>query len=216
MKNFYKADFHTHSILSEDGGISEKDYEDILEKQIIDYIAITDHNQIDFAIKMNKKLGEKIIVGEEISAREGHVIGLFLKKIIEPYLGIAKTIELIKEQGGFVYIPHPFDVFRNGVGKVNLDLVINNIDIIESFNSKVIIPSFNTKAKNYAFQNNILEATGSDSHSKSALGRTFTQFPGKITKKNILSLLKEASFSKKYSLLNYLDPNVNRLKKIIK
>jgi len=216
MKNLYKFDFHTHSILSEDGGISEKYYEDVLNTGILDFIAITDHNKIDFAIKMNKKLGDKIIVGEEISTKEGHVIGLFLKKIIKPYLDIAKTVKLIKNQEGLVYIPHPFDIFRNGIGEKNLDLVKKDIDIIESFNSKVIVPNFNTKANNYAQKNEILQAVGSDAHSKSVLGRAFTGVSEKITKINLLYLLKNASFSKKYSLLNYLDPKINKLKKIIK
>ena len=45
--NKYKLDLHIHSILSSDGGIDKKDLEYIFENKILDYTAITDHNEIE-------------------------------------------------------------------------------------------------------------------------------------------------------------------------
>ncbi|MDA1317355.1 MAG: hypothetical protein O3B87_05045, partial [bacterium] len=102
----YKIDLHTHSVLSHDGGISELEYKSVLDAHILDFVAITDHNQIEFALQMHEQFPEKIIVGEEIKTNEGDIIGLFLTKLISPGLSSKKTVELIKDQDGLVYIPH--------------------------------------------------------------------------------------------------------------
>ncbi len=74
------VDLHTHSVASPDGGITLKQYRHILEIGILDCIAITDHNQIDFATHARQKLGERIIIGEEIMTTLGEIIGLFLEQ----------------------------------------------------------------------------------------------------------------------------------------
>ena len=62
----YRVDLHTHSKLSPDGSIEEKDYKKVLQTSSLDAIAITDHNTIEYAIYCQRILGKKIIVGEEI------------------------------------------------------------------------------------------------------------------------------------------------------
>ena len=108
----YKIDLHTHSIISYDGGITEKQYRKILEMGILDYVAITDHNETRFAGIMQKKFGDKIIIGEEIKTKEGEIIGLFLKKTIASGQSTEETAAAIHLQGGLVYIPHPFETRR--------------------------------------------------------------------------------------------------------
>ncbi len=78
-----KTDLHTHSAASPDGSITVNQYKETLAKQTLDCIAITDHNRIDFALSLQQVLGpEKIIVGEEISTKQGDIIGLFLTKLV--------------------------------------------------------------------------------------------------------------------------------------
>src|SRR5258706_6823038 len=114
-----KIDLHTHSIFSPDGGITEKEYEEIISKKILDVIAITDHNRIGFAQKMQKKLGKSIIVGEEIWTSDGELIGLFLTKEIKPHLSLRETLKAIHDQDAIAYVPHPLDIFRKGIGESN-------------------------------------------------------------------------------------------------
>lgn len=74
----YKIDLHTHSILSHDGGIKTQEYEKVISELKLDFVAITDHNKIAFAKEMQDRLGERIIIGEEIMTSEGEIIDLFL------------------------------------------------------------------------------------------------------------------------------------------
>src|SRR6266576_5491693 len=104
----YKIDLHTHSIISQDGGITASQYEKILQAGVLDCIAITDHNETSFARIMHKKLGDRIIIGEEISTPEGEIIGLFLTETIPGGIRLDEAIASIKHQGGLVYLPHPF------------------------------------------------------------------------------------------------------------
>ncbi len=56
---------------------------------------------------MAEKLGDRIIVGEEIMTTSGEIIGLYLKEKIPAGLSTIRDDKEIKEQGGLVYIPHP-------------------------------------------------------------------------------------------------------------
>src|SRR6266702_4633076 len=115
MMNKYKVDLHSHSIISYDGGIAPREYERLLNTNVLDVIAITDHNEISLAQMLHKQLGEKIIVGEEIGTADGEIIGLFLQEKIAPGGTALETVAQIVLQGGLIYIPHPFEVFRKGL-----------------------------------------------------------------------------------------------------
>ncbi len=198
----YKIDFHTHSILSQDGGISENDYKKALVEKKLDYIAITDHNEIDYALLCQKNLGENIIVGEEITTSSGEIIGLFLTKRVPPNLTLQETIKQIKKQHGIVYIPHAFDTHRFGIGEKNLRVIQQDIDIIETFNGRMTIASANIEAENFAQENSITSACASDAHSANGLGYTYTI----VGEKNL-------SYNKKYlSSLAYCAPMYNRIR----
>ena len=61
-----KIDLHTHSYASKDGGISEDQYISVIDNGVLDYIAITDHDTIEAALKLKKILGSHIIVGQPL------------------------------------------------------------------------------------------------------------------------------------------------------
>ena len=213
----YKIDFHTHSIMSYDGSITEKEYEEMFTSKKLDYIAITDHNRIDFAQKMHKKLADRIIVGEEILTYDGEIIGLFLTKKIEARLPIAETIKQIHKQGGLVYIPHPYDTLRNGIGHNCLVENYKNIDIIEGFNGRMIFRWQNKTGREFAKEYKIPIATGSDAHSIKGLGKSYTLLGEKITKKNLLQLLDTANYRFVYQQwYAYIYPFLNKVKKKVR
>lgn len=215
-RNYYKIDLHTHSTLSHDGGLDEEDYRKILNRKILDFIAITDHNEIDFAINLNKKLGEKIIIGEEISTAEGHLIGLFLNKKIQKGLSLESTILEIQRQGGIVYLPHPFDYRRSGVKYDNAEKYLAQIDIIEVFNSRTISLGINSAAAEFAAINNKPKASGTDSHSFFEVGRSYSIISDTPNKENIVKLIEDSSLVKRYVRpWNFFSPKLNKLKKFI-
>ncbi len=210
-----KIDFHTHSTLSYDGGISEDEYSYILSSGILDQIAITDHNEIDFAIYMHNKYGNKYIVGEEVMSDQGEIIGLFLNKKIKPQLSPKQTVDLIHDQGGIVLIPHPFDIYRHGLGHQELLSILEDIDVIEGFNSRSIL-SGNKDAYKFAQKYNLPIVANSDAHSYKACGYTYNIFD-KVS--SVHSVLEQSHSSdcvkQKANLMCFLSPTINKVKKLL-
>ncbi len=212
-----KIDLHNHSIKSPDSNITERQYKLALKNSILDCIAITDHNEIEFAQNMNKKLGDSIIVGEEIATKQGEIIGLFLSKLIEPNLAIDTTIKKIKSQGGLVYVPHPFETVRSGISRETLYKIVEKVDIIESSNGRAVFQNYGAEAEVIAKNSNIPHAASSDAHRAGALGKTFTFIESTPkSPKELLLMLDEAKLVyKRPSLFDVIAPKSNRLKKTL-
>lgn len=217
-KTTYKIDLHTHSIQSKDGGISLKEYQQTLDSGKLDYIAITDHNEIDNTLKIHKKIGEQIIPGEEIKTKQGEVIGLFLKRRIKPGQQFAKTLDLIHQQGGITYLPHPFDTRRSGANFETIRKNLDKIDIIERFNSRIITPGVYKKIEHF-FENEGKAkpyAAGSDAHSVWELGNTYTIIEDKLTRDNIEQQLETPSMrNKTVTPIGFAAPAWNKIQKWI-
>lgn len=209
-----KLDLHTHSILSQDGAITQKQYTELLNASLLDVVAITDHNDIRFAQELQQQLGEKIIVGEEIRSKEGEVIGLFLTKRIAPYLSLKETVAAIHRQKGLVYIPHPFETLRLGVAKDLLAQVIHEIDIIETFNARSLQRQKGKLAEHFAYSHHIVQTASSDAHCRYGLTTSYAILTEVPTAKTLVSLLSESTLvTKPAPLWTYLCPAINRLKK---
>lgn len=209
----YKIDLHTHSIISHDGGITAEQYQSLLGKNILDCIAITDHNETSFAKLMQKKMGDRIIVGEEITTTEGEVIGLFLTKTIPAGLSVQKTVAAIKEQGGLVYIPHPFETLRKGLQREALEKIIGSIDIVEVFNARGRWRGKSSDAEKFASASDCAKAASSDAHGWYGIGSSFSVVAKVPEQQSLKKVLQNASLQKRYApLWTYLYPAMNKVK----
>lgn len=170
----FKVDLHTHSSASPDGGITAEQYAKVLSTGLLDVIAITDHNQIDFAVELRTNLGDRIIVGEEIMTTSGEIIGLNLKKRVTPRLSPLETVKQIKDQGGLVYIPHPFETVRKGLPEHVLEELLDYIDLIEAVNGRAFFQNRSSKSAIFAKLNHIRVCASSDAHGLYGLGKTYT------------------------------------------
>jgi hypothetical protein len=111
---------------------------DVAKKNGIDAIAITDHNVTSAFSKIGdyaKKNNVTLIRGVEIDTDSGHIIGLGvdldIEKKIKKFMTLNETCDLIKNFGGNIYIPHPFDMRYKGIGTK-----VKKIDgMVEVFNS---------------------------------------------------------------------------------
>lgn len=212
----YKIDLHTHSVASPDGGITAAQYEKILHDGVLDCIAITDHNSIDFAMHMHLTLGEHIIVGEEIMTDAGEIVGLFLHRPIAPGLSPLETIQQIKEQDGLVYIPHPFETLRKGLHPHTLDEIAEHVDIVEVYNGRAFTQNRSAQAAVWTKLNHITGAASSDAHGARGLGQTYTRLSAVPTRKTMLQLLGEGTpIVAKPSVRGLLYPKYHRLRKKI-
>jgi predicted metal-dependent phosphoesterase TrpH len=213
----FRLDLHTHSIVSHDGGITDRQYSRILRKRKLDFLAITDHDSITKNFLADASLSSKLIPAEEITTLEGDVIGLYLQKNIPPGLTLAKTIAAIKEQGGLVYVPHPWEKFRRGLQTAVLYEFRNDLDIIEVFNARSRSRLYAELAHHFAQSNNIAMASSSDAHGARGVGTAYTEIAEAPTRENLLEQLAEATLVCKYSPISaYLYPSFNRVKKYFK
>ncbi len=212
-----RIDLHTHSIVSPDGSLTLVDYRVMLDSGRLDAVAITDHDQISFALEAHSKLGGRIIVGEEITAREGEIIGLFLSTLIPPGLSVAETVEQIHAQNGLVYMPHPFETVRKGLPRAVLDRIKDDIDIIEVFNGRAIFQNKSRQAWLWAAEHGIPGAASSDAHGRVGWGRTFSQLSEQPTAQNLPELLRCAKLGRHYvGSRGILYPKLNRMRKRLK
>jgi hypothetical protein len=160
----------------------------------VDAIGITDHDTIAGALAVQAMTKDvRVIIGEEITTRQGEITGLFLEQEIEPGLEALETCERIKEQGGLVYIPHPFDLFKfHRLKQRILMKILDLVDIVEVFNGKASCPIFNRIAEGFAAQHRKIAAAGSDAHYLRAIDRALNYMEDFTTPNEFLQNLKSA------------------------
>jgi hypothetical protein len=185
----FKVDLHTHSVASPDGGISANQYAHALATGLLDVIAVTDHDQIDFALRLQGELGDRIIVGEEIMTNSGEIVGLHLTSHIKPGLSPLETVKQIKEQNGVVYIPHPFETVRKGLPADVLEELVDYIDIIEVCNGRAFLQNRHTKSAIFAKLHRLRAAASSDAHGIKGPGKTYNQTKEIPTRETLLSVI---------------------------
>lgn len=210
----FKIDLHTHSSHSHDGGVSAVQYEKVLSTGLLDMVAITDHNEIDFALGMHAQLGDKIIVGEEIMTTHGEIIGLFLTKRIPANLTPIETVREITAQGGLVYIPHPFETFRKGLDPKTLEEITDHVDILEVCNGRAFLQNRSAQAVVWARLNAVVSAASSDAHGIKGLGKTYSNVRELPTKDTLKALLATGVLATGHpSLQALLYPKYHKIRK---
>ena len=182
MTAMIRVEFHCHTNASTDSLTRPEDLIAAARAKGIDRLIITDHNTIRGAQAAQTLAPELVIVGEEIMTTCGEILASFVTEEIPRYLSPVETIKRLKDQGAFISVSHPFDVLRSG-GWEEKDLlaIIPDVDAIEVYNSRCLLPSFNTKARKFAERHNIPGTVGSDAHAAFEVGRSLLsldQFTG--------------------------------------
>ena len=200
-----KADLHIHSNFS-DAKVSPQQIVDWAEKGTdLSVIAITDHDEIEGAFVAQEYAKEKgydleVVIGEEVTAKEGHIVGLFLKKKIKPGMSAKETIVAIHQQGGIAVAAHPFFQTRlrslsseqiDGVGGITL--IKENFDAVEIVNATPFVTAVKEGRRAKYLNRKLLlkaEVGGSDAHTKEGVGVAYTIYEGK-TAEDLKKCLKE-------------------------
>lgn len=213
----YKVDLHTHSEASPDGGITLDQYASVLSSGKLDVIAITDHNTIEFATYAREKLGDRIIVGEEIMSTMGEIIGLYLTETVHPGLSPLETVKQIKEQGGLVYIPHPFESIRKGLHPSVLEELIDFIDIIEICNGRAFLQNRSAQTVLWSKLNRVVGAASSDAHGVRGLGKTFTSVKELPNEGDLVKILSHGvAITDRPGLRSLLYPKYHKIRRKLK
>ena len=168
------ADLHMHTSWSHDCSIDPAELVDYAEAQGLGAIAVTDHNVFGGALETaDYASGRELVVipGEEVKTEgQGEVIGLFLEREIPRNLSFADTIAAIREQGGLVYVPHPFDRLHAIPDPRTLHRHLADIDVFEVYNARLLLEAYNDEALRFARKYNLTMGAGSDAHVLQGVG----------------------------------------------
>lgn len=182
------ADLHVHTRHS-DGEDSPSEVVEQARLRGIRVIAITDHDCIDGALIAAAHAaalpGVEVIVGEEVSTADGHVLGLFLKAWVPPAMSAVETVRAIHEQGGLAVAAHPYWRTKSrvhgrpphGVGNLVARAGFDAVEILNGgFTPSMIYANLLAGWANEHVR--LAETGGSDAHVKQAIGSAGTTFEG--------------------------------------
>ncbi len=184
-----RADLHLHTCHSDGWPTPGAVVDHVTLRGDLDVIAITDHDTIEGALvaadhAAGRALAPVVVVGEEVSSRHGHILGLFLERRVRPGMSAAATIDAIHEQGGLAVAAHPFWRTQrqakggsvHGVGWWAAEL---DFDAVEVENSTPGFYLFNQMAHRLCEVSGRAQLGNSDAHILDAVGRAYTAFDGR-------------------------------------
>lgn len=204
-----RADLHVHTTVR-DGLITPEDCLSLAQEVGLDLLAITDHDEIEGAWEALRKAQEKklplgVIVGEEITTAQGHLLGLFLsQEKIPMFHTLFDTVKKIHNQGGLAIVPHL--ALGPGLTSVSLEAVkelyakgqfFDGVEVIHPFYRQKHIRQAAEIKDQYS-----LAAIGTTDDHLGNLGRyALTLFPGKS-----VSDLRQAIFNRRTVAVRSLLP----------
>jgi hypothetical protein len=173
-RDWIVVDLHMHTSWSHDCSIEVEELVDHAEDIGLGAIAVTDHNAFGGALEaVELAEGRELMVipGEEVKTRnQGEIIGLFLQEEIPRGMSFEETLAAIRDQGGLVYLPHPFDRLHTIPDPATLHRHVAEIDVLEVFNARLLRESFNDEALRFARKYRLLQGAGSDAHVLQGVG----------------------------------------------
>jgi predicted metal-dependent phosphoesterase TrpH len=174
-----RVDLHSHTMWSGDSTTTPDEVEAAVVDSGIDVLCITDHHAIKGARELADRLSCRVVVGEELRTHAGEIIGLFLTERVPVGIPPIEAAKMIRDQGGVVYVPHPFDPMRRNLAEASLDALVGEglVDAIEVINAKTSLSSLNRRAADYAAAHGLLAGAGSDAHVPLAIGAAYVEMP---------------------------------------
>jgi len=182
-------DLHCHTSASFDSLAAPAAVVRAAARRGLTHLLVTDHDRIDGALRAGDAApdGLTVIVGQEVRTTSGDLIAAFLVRAVPPGLPIAAAIAAIREQGGLVGVPHPFDRHRSSLGRDEaggaggradgLTAIVGLVDWIEVHNAR-LIGSGNQRAALFAHEHHVPGVAVSDAHSTLEVGVAYTALRG--------------------------------------
>lgn len=193
-------EYHCHTNASKDSLTEPADLIRAARRRGLDRVVVTDHNSIAGAKAAQALDPELVIVGEEIMTTKGEILAAFVREEIPAGLTPLGTIQILKEQGAFISVSHPFDEWRKGGWKeADLLEIIPFVDAIEVFNSRCMDPNFNHRARAFAEKHHLAGTVGSDAHGVIELGRSVVMLDPFTGPDGMRNVIRNAKYKTKLS-----------------
>ena len=125
------ADLQVHTRASDGMDGAER----VLEAAVVaglDCIAITEHDDVTGAqrareIALARELPLEVIVGSEVTSRQGHILALWIEEPIAVFRSAAATVEAIWRAGGAASIAHPAAIMPPSLGLDEIDRLTQDL-----------------------------------------------------------------------------------------
>jgi predicted metal-dependent phosphoesterase TrpH len=182
------ADLHIHTLASD--GVSG--VEDVLAAAVarhLDIVAIADHERIDAAVVAQRLAQERglpleVIVGEEITTRNGHLVGLFMTERIKPWGTMRDSVARVHDQGGICIVAHPLVPYPLCASERTIRRMLDEADparhpdAVEAFNPTTARMRWSRRVPAFVDDIGLAAVASSDAHHAGLVGRAVTRFPG--------------------------------------
>ncbi len=183
------ADLHIHTSLG-DGMADIPELLDHVEtKTQLSVIAITEHDGLEAAFAAREAWAKsgyrfELIVGEEVTTIEGHLLALFIEEPVPSLKPLLPTLEAIHGQGGIAIIPHPMSWLTRSLGRRTIDRVLAArpegvyFDAIELSCSPAARVGEKLAQRLNRERYHLPEVGSSDAHFAETIGASYTEFEG--------------------------------------
>lgn len=193
--NWSAADLQVHTRAS-DGMDGPEQVLDAAVAAGLDCIAITEHDDVDGALRarelaLERALPLEVIIGSEVTSRQGHILALWIDEPIPAFRSAAETVEAIWRQGGVATIAHPAAIMPPSLNRGEIDRLVGELAPARRGDPSLILaielanPSLLARrrvapirARN-AERWRLPETGGSDAHFAAHVGAAVTRYPGR-------------------------------------
>lgn len=152
-------------------------------------VVLTDHDRVDVARELVARSRDegtpiRLVVGEEITTRQGHLLGVGLTALVPAGLSLAETVAAVHEQGGIAVVAHPLlPTYMAASAHLLAELAEGDLrcrpDALEAMHPLAAwVPGWRRRVERLARRCGYAVVGGSDAHVARLVGRGRTCFHG--------------------------------------
>jgi predicted metal-dependent phosphoesterase TrpH len=182
------ADLHVHTALGDGMAEIPELLAYVEEHTNLSVIAITEHDDLRAAVAAREAWARgryrfEVIVGEEVTTLEGHLLALYMEEPVPSLKPLAPTLEAVHRQGGLCIIPHPMSWLTRSIGQRSIERILREGRDGVSFDGVELARGYPRVSQEKARRLNreryhLAEVGGSDAHFLQAVGAAATVFEG--------------------------------------